>query len=165
MSDAEKRTISHAPIALIEAHDGHIGRMTIALGQSAELNFDELMVYHRVAIDRYDIWICRATLTLADASSVSVNGLLLPHVDLDDAVVVNGDVALEWVALLEPQQATRTTIAFLNGSSIEIDCSSAALSLLEPIRHLEEWLGPLSPGRASVLDLENGEATRQGRTD
>jgi hypothetical protein len=137
------RTVNNAPIAFIEAHDGHIDRITIAMEQSTEVSFDELMVYHQVAIEKYDVWIYRAALTMTDVSSVSVNGLLVPHVDLDDGIVVNGGVTLEWVDLLETQAATGVTISFLTGSSIEIHCSSVRLALLEPVRYLEEWLGPL----------------------
>lgn len=136
-------TITNTPISFIEAHDSHMDRMTIALGDSAELHFDELMVYHYVDTDKSAVWIYQAALVLTAVSSISVHGSLLPHIDLDDGAVLNGDTDLNWADLLEPQPATRVTISFLNGSSIEVHCSSAHLLLQTPVRYLEEWVEPL----------------------
>ena len=132
-----------APISLIEAHDGHIERIIMVSDQSTELVFDKLTVYHAVAVDRYELWLYRATLTLGNASAFSIRGLLAPDEYLDDGVIVNGEMELDWMDLLQPQPATKATITFAPGPSLEILCSSAHLSLHEPKRFLEEWIGPL----------------------
>lgn len=129
---------------LIEVHDGHIQSISVFPGQSVQLEFDRLMVYYPVAIEKYEIWVQGATLALHGVTRLVLEGSIsTPHY-VDDAIVSRGDDALsEWTRLLEPTTVTHLTLSFGCGARLEVDCSRAYLILSERIRLLEEWEGPL----------------------
>jgi hypothetical protein len=135
--------IDRTPISLIEPHDGHIERIVLLVTRQVQLIFDRLMIYHRVADDRYEIWIHKGCLELMDLTNCSIQNMSKDDEYVDDAVIHDEDNIVEWTALLQPRRATSLLVTFGSGAILDLTCASARLSLRGRVRHLEDWHGPL----------------------
>lgn len=131
-------------IALIEPHDGVIGRIVLFATSAIHVEFSKLYVYESVAADRFEIWLYSAILELRGVSRMSMDGELDADDHVDDVVLQGpGGARVEWNDLLSIVPANSARIAFGSGTTITIACSEAQLSLMERIRHVEDWNGPL----------------------
>jgi hypothetical protein len=131
-------------IALIEPHDGTVSRIVLSAPGAIHIEFSKLYVYEVVATDRFEIWLYSAVLELRGVTQMSMDGEFGVGDHLDDVVLDGpGEARVQWKDLLHVVPANSSRISFGSGASIAIACSEAQLSLMERIRHVEDWIGPL----------------------
>jgi hypothetical protein len=132
------------PIALIEPHDSRVDEVVISPAGLSRIDFAHLAVYHACDGEKFEIWSYRAVLEAQRVYRMIVDGCLEITDYVDDGVVVLfGKELVDWKELLESRAATQIKLTFGSGKTIDIHCHEAQLRLRQPIRHVEDWTGPL----------------------
>jgi hypothetical protein len=130
-------------IALIEAHDAKIDTVVLRTDQTCVIHFRHLAVYHARAAEDFAIWSYRAFLELRGVDHFLWEGGSPTTDYVSDAFVFRDDAAIDWTRLLQGSPSTRIEMTFGSGRRIDIRCCEAQLTLQEPLKHFEDWHGPL----------------------
>jgi hypothetical protein len=136
-------TNTNMNIALIEAHDARVESLMLPMNGSCEVCFEHLAVYKSLGAERFKVWSYRAMLQLDGVTRILVDDSRSDRDYVSDAAVYDGEKELPWVRLLEPSTVTTVRMTFGSGRRLEVQCGHAKLVLLEWLRELEEWHGPL----------------------
>jgi hypothetical protein len=131
-------------IALIEPHDGKVDAVVIIGNGCTRIEFAHLAVYHQRDTEMFEIWSYRAILEANGVDRLIVEGCseVADYVD-DGAVLLDSEELVDWKELLTSKPVTQIKITFGSGRTIDIHCHDAQLRLQQPIKHVEDWSGPL----------------------
>ena len=135
------------PIRLVELHDAWVSGIHLRLDGTVEIELGHLAVYHRVAseAEEYDLWSYQARLELRHVHRLDLLGELDEEDTISDDEIVNATgVRLRCEQLIGGAELTRFFLSFAgSGATLSVECRSAQLHLLAPLKLLEKWSGPL----------------------
>lgn len=131
-------------IAHIELHDACIENVKLFPAEQGEVNFEHIVVYQEIALDRYAVWSYRAEIHMDGIVSLGIKGALLKDDSISDGTFLDKDGnEISLVSLLKTSPVSNAQIVMTSGTFILVELKSATLKLLAPIKRLEEWIGPL----------------------
>jgi hypothetical protein len=130
-------------ISYIESHDARLAQLEMRAGEPLTIAFSHLPVYVRRAEDLYGIWSYRATLSLTGLRELRVTGPLVSDDYVSDAVATYLGSRIDWIALQSEHPVDRIAFVMGSGGRIDVHCGHAKLELLERLKHIEDWIGPL----------------------
>jgi hypothetical protein len=130
--------------AHIELHDARLDSILLSGDGGAALDFKHLVVYRKVAADRFDVWSYRARLLVRELKRFEVNGALREDDYISDGQILDGDGdEIEPVSCVRRRPADHVRIVFGSGTTLVIDCGSILIELTHALKKTDEWLGPL----------------------
>jgi hypothetical protein len=131
-------------IAYVELHDGRVGGVTLQSGGLGTVDLAHVVAYCQVDHERYDVWSYRAALHFRGITGVELTGALdQAEFVLDGTILNDGGQSIELTALLVERPIQSVELYFGSGARLCMRATYARLELLEPLRKLEQWQGPL----------------------
>lgn len=131
-------------IAAIELHDSILAGLTVHCGGNGSLSFDHLNVFVEKSPNQYEVWSYRADLLLQGVGRLSLDKPLATSDYVSDGPVVdvNGR-AVELASALEWTNADKIELVLSSCAHLSLKVCRVQLSLIAPLRKLEDWSGPL----------------------
>ncbi len=136
---------SRSKIAQIALHDAILSALTVYSGGGGVMMFDHLNVFIEKSFEQYEVWSCRADLLVQDVAQVSLDGPLPSSDYVSDGSVIDVtgrevrmETALEWA------HADKVEVTLSSSAKLLLKVSRVKLSLVAPLKKLEDWSGPLT---------------------
>jgi hypothetical protein len=132
-------------MAFVEMHDARVNSVTVASLGIARLELAHVAVYHEVSKELYDIWSYRAIIQCQGISKLELTGPLNKDDRVSEGVISDEHHSpIELAELVDGIPARTLELVFGSGTRMVVHASSMRLELLEPLRRMEQWRGPLS---------------------
>jgi hypothetical protein len=129
----------------VEWHDAKVDEIIVRPNDPSEIKFTHLAVYHEVSAEIFHIWSYRATLQIYSLSKLQLDGEGGRADYISDIVASDegGAVTSGMLPIKEHVAVNTIEVIFGSGRTVGIACSHVQLVLHEPLRHVEDWEGPL----------------------
>ena len=131
-------------IAAAEFHDARLGSVTVCSGGSGAVSFDHLNVFIDKSLNHFEVWSYRADLLLQGVGQLSLDKLLGSSDYVSDGCVVDAaGREVELASALEWTNADKVEMILSSAAKLSLKVARVQLSLIAPLKKLDDWSGPL----------------------